>query len=47
MYGNKELLSEHFPMMCDWLALDNGDINNPVGKTDAQFLASSYYYLST
>ncbi|AMC94494.1 hypothetical protein AOC36_11080 [Erysipelothrix larvae] len=30
----------------DWLALDNGNINNPIGKTDIQFLASSYYYLS-
>lgn len=31
----------------DWLALDNGDRNNPVGKTDVQMLASAYYYQST
>lgn len=30
----------------DWLALDNGNINNPVGKTDTQFLASACYYWS-
>ncbi len=28
----------------DWLALDNGNINNPIGKTDSQFLASACYY---
>lgn len=31
----------------DWLALDNGDTNNPVGKTDCGFIASAYYYYST
>lgn len=31
----------------DWLALDNGNINNPIGKTDSQFLASACYYQST
>lgn len=31
----------------DWLALDNGDISNPIGKTDAHMLASAYYYKST
>ncbi|MCM1143482.1 MAG: glycoside hydrolase family 78 protein [Blautia sp.] len=30
----------------DWLALDNGNIHNPVGKTDAGFLASACYYQS-
>lgn len=30
----------------DWLALDNGDLNNPIGKTDMQLLASAYYYYS-
>lgn len=30
----------------DWLALDNGNIHNPVGKTDPQFLASACYYQS-
>lgn len=30
----------------DWLALDNGDINNPIGKTDTGMLASAYYYYS-
>lgn len=31
----------------DWLALDNGDASNPIGKTDSQFIASAYYYYST
>lgn len=30
----------------DWLALDNGDLNNPVGKTDTSLLASACYYWS-
>ncbi len=30
----------------DWLALDNGDIRNPIGRTDAGLLASAYYYHS-
>ncbi|MCM1387035.1 MAG: glycoside hydrolase family 78 protein [Bacillus sp. (in: Bacteria)] len=31
----------------DWLALDNGNIHNPIGKTDSHFLASACYYYST
>lgn len=31
----------------DWLALDNGNIHNPIGKTDSQLLASACYYQST
>lgn len=31
----------------DWLALDNGNINNPIGKTDSGFIASIYHYWST
>ena len=31
----------------DWLALDNGNINNPIGKTDSGFIASFYHYWST
>lgn len=31
----------------DWLALDNENIHNPIGKTDPQFIASAYYYQST
>ena len=31
----------------DWLALDNGNINNPIGKTDSGFIASGYHYWST
>lgn len=72
-YGDKQLLAEQYPMMCDWvdymtaesknnpipylwqtgrqlgdwLALDNGNINNPIGRTDVQLLASAYYYYST
>lgn len=30
----------------DWLALDNGDIHNPIGRTDAGLLASAYHYHS-
>ncbi len=30
----------------DWLALDNGNIHNPIGKTDSNFVASAYYYWS-
>lgn len=72
-YGDKQLLAEQYPMMCDWvdymtvqsrnnpvpylwqngmhlgdwLALDNGNIHNPIGKTDMHLLASAYYYYST
>lgn len=28
----------------DWLALDNGNLSNPVGATDTGFIASAYYY---
>lgn len=28
----------------DWLALDNGNIHNPIGKTDSGLIASAYYY---
>ena len=30
----------------DWQELDNGNIHNPIGKTDPQFLASACYYQS-
>lgn len=30
----------------DWLALDNGNIHNPIGMTDSDFLASACYYQS-
>lgn len=30
----------------DWLALDNGDLHNPIGLTDPQLIASAYYYHS-
>lgn len=30
----------------DWLALDNGNIHDPIGKTDSRFLASACYYQS-
>ncbi|MBQ9700516.1 MAG: alfa-L-rhamnosidase RamA, partial [Lachnospiraceae bacterium] len=30
----------------DWLALDNGNINNPIGATDTNFIASAYFYLT-
>lgn len=31
----------------DWLALDNGDNNNPIGRTDPGLIASVYFYHST
>jgi len=31
----------------DWLALDNGNVNNPIGKTDIGLLASLFYYWSS
>lgn len=31
----------------DWLALDNGNLHNPIGKTDTGLIASAYYYYST
>lgn len=31
----------------DWLALDNGNPDNPIGKTDCAFLSSACYYWST
>ncbi len=31
----------------DWLALDQGDAQSPMGKTDTGFIASAYYYQST
>lgn len=30
----------------DWLALDNGNLHNPIGKTDMGLIASAYYYYS-
>lgn len=30
----------------DWLALDNGNIHNPIGATNSQFIASANYYNS-
>lgn len=72
-YGNKQLLKEQYPAMCDWvdfitgrskeneveylwqndrqlgdwLALDNGNPYNPIGKTDAGLIASAWYFYST
>lgn len=31
----------------DWLALDSGNPQNPIGKTDTGLIASVYYYYST
>lgn len=30
----------------DWLALDNGNIHNPIGKTDMGLIASAWYFYS-
>lgn len=71
-YGDKQLLAEQYPVMCDWvdymvrqssdnpvpylwqsgrhlgdwLALDNANIYNPIGKTDTYLISSAYFYYS-
>lgn len=43
----KPYLWQNDRQLGDWLALDNGDINNPIGNTDMGLIASAYYYYST
>lgn len=41
------LLWQNDRQLGDWLALDNGNIHNPIGNTDMGLIASAYYYYST
>lgn len=43
----KPYLWQNDTQLGDWLALDNGDPHNPIGKTDTGLIASAYYYYST
>lgn len=43
--GNKHLW-DFDRQLGDWLALDNGNPNNPIGATDPTLIASIYYYQS-
>lgn len=54
MYEKSRALANKIPYLWqndrqlgDWLALDNGNIHNPIGATDPAFIASAYYYYST
>ncbi|MDO5574926.1 MAG: family 78 glycoside hydrolase catalytic domain [bacterium] len=40
------LLWQGSDQLGDWLALDNGNLHNPIGKTDPDYIASMYYYKS-
>jgi len=42
----KPFLWQNDRQLGDWLALDNNDIYNPIGKTDTGLIASAYYYYS-
>ncbi len=53
-YINSRVKENKIPMLWqndrqlgDWLALDNGNIENPIGSTDMGLIASAYYYYST
>ena len=45
--NEKPFLWQNDRQLGDWLALDNGNPQNPIGKTDPGFIASAYYYYST
>jgi len=45
--NEKPYLWQNDRQLGDWLALDNGNIHNPIGNTDTGLIASSYYYYST
>lgn len=45
--NEKPYLWQNDRQLGDWLALDNGDVSNPIGSTDAGLIASAYYYYST
>lgn len=45
--NDKPYLWQNDRQLGDWLALDNGNINNPIGSTDMGLIASAYYYYST
>lgn len=45
--NKKPYLWQNDRQLGDWLALDNGNIHNPIGSTDTGYIASAYYYYST
>lgn len=45
--NDKPWLWQNDRQLGDWLALDNGNVNNPIGSTDMGLIASAYYYYST
>lgn len=45
--NTKPFLWQNDRQLGDWLALDNGDIHNPIGRTDMGLIATAYYYYST
>lgn len=54
MYEKSRALENEIPYLWqndrqlgDWLAMDNGNLNNPIGATDPGLIASAYYYYST
>lgn len=44
--NDKPYLWQNDMQLGDWLALDNGNIHNPIGATDSGFIASAFYYLT-
>ena len=45
--NEKPFLWQNDRQLGDWLALDNGNIHNPIGSTDMGLIATSYYFYST
>lgn len=45
--NEKPFLWQNDRQLGDWLALDNGNIHNPIGSTDMGLIATAYYYYST
>lgn len=45
--NEKPFLWQNDRQLGDWLALDNGNIQNPIGSTDMGLIATAYYFYST
>lgn len=45
--NEKPFLWQNDRQLGDWLALDNGNIHNPIGSTDMGLIATAYYFYST
>lgn len=45
--NKKPFLWQNDRQLGDWLALDNGNIHNPIGSTDMGLIATAYYFYST